>query len=332
MKLRDGLLASHHVHLSGQTGAQPHPALVEDDVAAPGGEQPAVPGAPDWWPEVPGSVVTSPLQAALLPPPPPPTFGLIRAGAGADLGGCLSLLLQPLGLLRQHRPGLVLAGVEERPQVGLSQLVDCLVLPGQTSEPGAEVPRNLGHVLLGLFAHPLLVGLLVPQPGPLHLVDVEAAQTGHLVPPQRPREPQPGLETSQHSGDITQLLLLPRYGVQEDEVGILCEVPGATFRLPPLSGGPSSRCLRSLLLTRLGLLARLAREVPLEQLSNLRRGEVSSASWPQAFQLSLTSASALLGRLHFFKVDPFILASIDLLILWERMMFLALFLKDFFCL
>ena len=271
MKLRDGLLAAHHVHLAGQTGAQPHPALVEEDVAAPGGQQPAVPGAPDWWPEIPGPVVTSPLQAALLLlPAPSATSGLLRAGAGADLGGCLSLLLQPLGLLRQHRPGLVLAGVEERPQVGLGQLVDCLVLPGQTSEPGAEVPRNLGHVLLGLLAHPLLVGLLVPEPGPLHLVDVEAAQTGHLVPPQRPREPQPGLEAAQHSGDVSQLLLLPGHGVQEDEVGILFEVPGATFRLPPLSTGPSSNCLRPLLLTRLGLLARLAREVPLEQLSDLR--------------------------------------------------------------
>ena len=265
MELRDWLLAPHHVHLAGQTGAQPHPGLLEDDGAAPGVEQPAVPGAPGCRADVPGPVVLSPLQATLLPPPGPP--GLLRPGAGPDLPAPLGLRLRAVSELCQDRPRLVLPGVKERPQVGLAQLVDCLVLPRQTSEPGAEVPRNLGHVLLGFLAHPLLVGLLVPEPGPLHLVDVDAAQAGHLVSAQRPREPQPGLEAAHNSGDVGQLLLLPGHGVEEDEVGILFKVPRARFRFPPFSAGPGS--LRSLLLLRPRLPASLARQIPPEQLGNL---------------------------------------------------------------
>ena len=103
---------------------------------------------------------------------------------------------------------------------------------------------------------------------------------------------------------------------------LLLELTAEGFRFPPSFVFCWS--LRDLVIRAGGSL----RNVPPEELGHLTEreemGEVSS-------DLNLTSVSALLGSRHFFRVVPFILASIDLLILWDRMMFLALFLKDFFC-
>ena len=125
VELTHGLLSSHHVHLAGQTGAELHTGLVEADGPGAGVDPPPVPGAPVSRPEVPTAVELSAVSRAA--PLARPRHLLSRHGAHHQLG-----LTPRLQLLLHHGlAGLVLPGVEERPEVGLRHVVDGPVLAWQ---------------------------------------------------------------------------------------------------------------------------------------------------------------------------------------------------------